>query len=128
MTYTVLRLLLIAVPLVILLLLRVPWWLSAIIAAVIGLCLSYLLLGSSRDKVSSEIYAARTRKAAVPADDEAEDSVVDAVQADGTASNRSAAPSAAPSDAAQSDVAQSGRSEGERESEEESIRESRDSG
>lgn len=106
-TYTVLRLLLIAVPLVILLLLQVPWWLSAIIAAVVGLCLSYLLLGSSRDKVSSEIYAARTRKAAVPADDEAEDSVVDA------ASQQPAPPVT--------------RSEAERESEEESIRESRDS-
>lgn len=77
-TYTVLRLLLIAVPLVILLVLQVPWWLSAIIAAVIGLCLSYLLLGRSRDAVSTEIYAARQRKATVPADDEAEDSVVDA--------------------------------------------------
>jgi uncharacterized protein DUF4229 len=110
-TYTVLRLLLIAVPLVILLLLQVPWWLSATIAAVVGLCLSYLLLGSSRAKVSSEIYAARNRKAAVPADDEAEDSVVDAAQADAA---QGAAPTVRPS-------------ESERESEEESVRQSRDS-
>lgn len=110
MTYTVLRLLLIAVPLVILLVLRVPWWLSAIIAAVVGLCLSYLLLGSSRDKVSAEIYAARKRKAAVPADDDAEDSMVDAAQTDSAGSATAVS------------------SEAEREAKEESIRESRDSG
>lgn len=78
MTYTALRLLLIAVPLVILLLLQVPWWLAAIIAAIVGLCLSYLLLGARRDAVSTEIYAARSRKARVVADDDVEDAVVDA--------------------------------------------------
>jgi hypothetical protein len=80
-TYTALRLLLIAVPLVILLLLQLPWWLAAIIAAVIGLCLSYLLLGKSREAVARDIHAVRSRqKAPVTADDASEDAVVDAAR------------------------------------------------
>lgn len=77
-TYTVLRLLLFVVPLVVLLLLHVEAWIAVVAAALIGLCLSYLLLRRPRDAVSRDLYAVRHReKPLVSADDEAEDSAID---------------------------------------------------
>jgi len=79
-TYTVLRLLLFAIPLAILLVLRIEWWIAVIAAALIGLCLSYIFLSKPRNAVSSDLYAARHRdKPATTVDDDAEDAVVDAV-------------------------------------------------
>lgn len=93
LTYTVLRLLVFAIPLALLLLLGIVWWISVIAAALIGLCLSYIFLSKPRNAVSSELYDVRHRdKPAVSADDEAEDAAVDATPestpraaADGTA-------------------------------------------
>jgi hypothetical protein len=79
-TYTVLRLLLIAVPLAILLIV-VPfqyWVFSTIAAVIIGFCLSYLLLSKQRAAVSTELYERRARGRVATADDEVEDAVVDA--------------------------------------------------
>ena len=77
-TYTVLRLLLFVVPLLVLLLLHVDAWIAVIAAALIGLCLSYILLRRPRDAVARDLYAVRHReKPQVSADDEAEDSAVD---------------------------------------------------
>jgi hypothetical protein len=77
-TYTVLRLLVFAVPLVILLVLGVVWWLSVIAAALIGLCLSYIFLSRPRNAVSSDLYAVRHRdKPARTEDDDAEDAAVE---------------------------------------------------
>ena len=77
-TYTVLRLLVFAVPLVILLVLGVVWWLAVIAAALIGLCLSYIFLSRPRNAVSSDLYAVRHRdKPARTEDDDAEDAAVD---------------------------------------------------
>jgi hypothetical protein len=77
-TYTVLRLLLFVVPLVILLVLHVDAWISVVAAALIGLCLSYVLLKRPREAVSRDLYSVRHReKPLVSADDEAEDSAVD---------------------------------------------------
>lgn len=77
-TYTVLRLLLFVVPLVILLLLHVDAWIAVVAAALIGLCLSYVLLRRPREAVARDLYAVRHReKPVVSADDEAEDSAVD---------------------------------------------------
>ncbi|QJA00519.1 DUF4229 domain-containing protein [Leifsonia sp. PS1209] len=75
-----LRLLLFAIPLAILLVLRIEWWIAVIAAALIGLCLSYIFLSKPRNAVSSDLYAARHRdKPATTVDDDAEDAVVDAV-------------------------------------------------
>ncbi|AAT88221.1 hypothetical protein ATY41_07450 [Leifsonia xyli subsp. xyli] len=81
LTYSALRLLVFAVPLVILLLLGIIWWASAIAAALIGLCLSYIFLSSPRNAVSTDLYAARHReKPGASPDDDVEDAAVDAAQ------------------------------------------------
>lgn len=64
-----------AVLLVLLLVLPVPPWASALIAAVIALCLSFLFLGKPRGEVSQDI--ARRRGAPERTDDEVEDSTLD---------------------------------------------------
>lgn len=84
-SYTLLRLLLIVVPLVILLIV-VPfeyWPFSVTAAVIIGLCLSYLLLRKQRDAISRDIYERRRTVAAPHAtkDDEVEDAAVDATEA-----------------------------------------------
>jgi hypothetical protein len=77
-TYTVLRLLVFAVPLVILLLVGLVWWLAVIAAALIGLCLSYIFLSRPRNAVSSDLYAVRHREKPVRSeDDDVEDAAVD---------------------------------------------------
>ncbi|MEN2742627.1 DUF4229 domain-containing protein [Microbacterium sp. X-17] len=82
LTYTVLRLVLFAVPLVILLLLGIVWYASVIAAALIGLCLSYILLAKQRHAVASDLYAARHREKPAPSADDAEDEAIDAAQAE----------------------------------------------
>lgn len=76
--YSVYRVLTFAVPLAILLAMQVVWWLAAILAAVIGLCLSYIFLRKPREGVAREIYAARHPNAeAAHPDAESEDAVLD---------------------------------------------------
>lgn len=76
--YTVYRVLLFAVPLVILLVLNIVPWLATLLAAIIGLCLSYILLRSPREEVARDLYAATHRTQPVlHADDETEDAAVD---------------------------------------------------
>jgi hypothetical protein len=80
-TYTVLRLVLFVIPLAILLLLGVEAWISVVAAALIGLCLSYILLRRPREAVSRDLYEVRHReKPPVSADDEAEDSAIDSAE------------------------------------------------
>ena len=55
-----------------LLLTPTPTWLSAIIAAVIGLCVSYIFFGKLRDAVALDLARRRARPAA-DADSTAED-------------------------------------------------------
>lgn len=82
LTYTVLRLLVFAVPLAVLLLVGLVWWASVIAAALIGLCLSYIFLSRPRNAVSSDLYTARHRdKPATSADDDDEDAAIDAAGA-----------------------------------------------
>ena len=77
-----LRLLVFAVPLVILLVFGVVWWLSVIAAALIGLCLSYIFLSRPRNAVSSDLYAVRHRDTpARSEDDDVEDTAVDSAAA-----------------------------------------------
>ena len=78
-TYSVLRLLVFAIPLAVLLVLGIAWWIAVIAAALIGLCLSYIFLSRPRNAVSTELYRARHRdKPATTADDDVEDAAVDA--------------------------------------------------
>lgn len=91
-TYTVLRLLVFAVPLVILLLVGLVWWLAVIAAALIGLCLSYIFLSRPRNAVSSDLYAVRHReKPARSEDDDVEDAAVDGATLDDATAHGAAA-------------------------------------
>lgn len=81
--YTVLRLVLFVLPLVALLLLRVEWWIAVVAAALIGLCLSYIMLAGPRHAVATDIYERRHRDKPLPnEDDDAEDAFVDGMSAD----------------------------------------------
>jgi hypothetical protein len=72
--YSVMRVLMFAVPLAILLSLGFWPWAAAVIAAMLGLCLSYLFLGKSRESVARDLYKARhPNKEPVNPDSEIED-------------------------------------------------------
>ncbi|HEV7849435.1 MAG TPA: DUF4229 domain-containing protein [Mycetocola sp.] len=80
--YTVLRLLTFAVPLAVLLLLGIEPWIATILAALIGLSVSYIFLQRPREAVSRDLYELR-HGAKKPAEDEnAEDTVSDAAASD----------------------------------------------
>jgi hypothetical protein len=76
--YTILRVLMFAAPLTILLALAIEPWLSTLLAAVIGFCLSYIFLRAPREDVARSLYAARHRSTPrVGQDDETEDAALD---------------------------------------------------
>jgi hypothetical protein len=78
-TYTVLRLLVFAIPLAVLLALGIDWWIAVVAAALIGLCLSYIFLSRPRNAVSTDLYRVRHRDKPVhTVDDDVEDAAVDA--------------------------------------------------
>lgn len=80
--YSILRVLMFAAPLAILLSLGFWPWAAAVIAALLGLCLSYLLLGKSRQSVALGLYKARhPDKEPVNPDSDIEDSALDAAEA-----------------------------------------------
>ncbi|WP_309710616.1 DUF4229 domain-containing protein [Pseudolysinimonas sp.] len=68
--FSALRVLVFAVPFAILYALGLEWWLAALIAAVVGFCLSYIFLRPLRDRVASQLAEARSA-APKPTDDEA---------------------------------------------------------
>lgn len=78
--YTVLRLLAFVVPLLLLVFLTgLQPWIAAIIAAIIGLCISYIFLRTPRETVAQDLYARRHGDKPVAHDDEdSEDAVLDA--------------------------------------------------
>jgi hypothetical protein len=78
LSYSVIRLLLFAVPLVILLVAGVDPIVATIIAAIVGLCLSYIFLRTPRARVAESVYRARHRESApTSADADYEDAAVD---------------------------------------------------
>lgn len=90
LVFTVLRVLMFAVPFVILLALGIAGWLSAVVAAIIGLCLSYIFLRAPRDSVARDLYAVRHRSTEpVHPDVESEDAAID--RADQAAAERAGA-------------------------------------
>ena len=99
LVFTVLRVLMFAVPFVILLLLGIEGWLAALLAAVIGLCLSYIFLRTPRDTVARGLYEVRHRdKEPVHPDAESEDAAVDRAEAaqDPAAQNKAGRTPSAP--------------------------------
>lgn len=79
--YTLLRLVSFIVPLAVLLALGVEGWISALVAAIIGLCVSYIFFARTRNAVALQIHAARTRETPlVHADADAEDAAIDAAK------------------------------------------------
>ncbi|MEV1131972.1 DUF4229 domain-containing protein [Agromyces sp. NPDC049794] len=77
--YTVLRIVLFAVPLAVLLIAGVDPWVSAAVAAVFGFSASLIFLRRQRESIATDLYAARHRETpVVHVDDEVEDAVVDA--------------------------------------------------
>jgi hypothetical protein len=71
--YTALRVLAFAIPFGILYAIGLEWWISALIAAVVGFCLSYVLLRGQRDRVALRIVEARAGSGKPRADEDAED-------------------------------------------------------
>ena len=63
LAYSLLRLGVFAVAFAVLMLANVPWWLSAILAAIIGLCVGYIFFGKLRDAVALDIAERRARPA-----------------------------------------------------------------
>jgi len=93
LSYSVYRILMFAVPLAVLLMLSIVWWVSAIVAALIGLCLSYIFLRKPREQVARDLYTARHPTAeVVHPDAESEDAAIDraADAADAAAASASA--------------------------------------
>ncbi|MBB5643481.1 DUF4229 domain-containing protein [Cryobacterium roopkundense] len=77
-SYSVFRVLLFVAPLAILLLLGIKEWIAAVIAALVGMSLSFIFLRKTREKVARDLYAARHReKPRVHEDAELEDAALD---------------------------------------------------
>lgn len=59
MLYSVVRIAVFAIAFAVLMLLQVTWWLAAVIAAIIGLCVAYIFFGKLRDQVALDIVERR---------------------------------------------------------------------
>ena len=77
--FSLMRLAAFAIPLVIMLLLGVAPWLAALLAAIIGLCVSYIFFARTRNALSESLYENRKNKriSTQQADEDAEDAAVD---------------------------------------------------
>ena len=71
--FSTVRLLAFVVPFVVLMVIRLDWWIAALGAAVIGFCVSYIFLASLRDRVALRVAEARAGSPKVRADEAAED-------------------------------------------------------
>ena len=78
--YTVLRLAAFAIPLAVLLILGIEPWIATVLAALIGLSVSYIALRRQREAVSRDLYDLRhgPKKTRAVDDEAAEDTVADA--------------------------------------------------
>lgn len=87
MYYTVLRLAAFAIPLAVLLFLGIESWIATVLAALIGLSVSYIFLRTPREAVSRDLYDLRHgSKNSASGDEDAEDSVTGAASARDTTS------------------------------------------
>lgn len=78
LSYSVIRLLLFAAPLLILLISGVGPIVATILAAIIGLCLSYIFLRTPRARMAESVYRARHKPhAPAPSDSDVEDAAIE---------------------------------------------------
>ncbi|TDW30399.1 DUF4229 domain-containing protein [Cryobacterium psychrophilum] len=81
-SYSVYRVLLFAAPLAILLILGIKEWIAAVVAAIVGMSLSFIFLRKPRENVARDLYAARHRdQPLVHEDAEREDAALDRLEA-----------------------------------------------
>ena len=72
--FSAVRVLVFAIPFAILFALGLEWWIAALIAAVVGFCVSYIFLRPLRERVALQLAEARSDAPRASSDDEAEDS------------------------------------------------------
>jgi uncharacterized membrane protein len=72
--FSAVRVLVFAVPFGILFALGLEWWIAALVAAVIGFCVSYIFLRPLRERVALQLAGARDAAPKPTRDEEAEDS------------------------------------------------------
>jgi divalent metal cation (Fe/Co/Zn/Cd) transporter len=70
--YSLVRVGVFAIALAVLLIVGLDWWLAAVLAAVIGLCVAYVFFGKLRDAVALDL-AERRGRASTDSDAEVED-------------------------------------------------------
>ncbi len=70
--YSLVRVGVFAIALAVLLVVGLDWWLAAILATVIGLCVAYIFFGKLRDAVASDL-ADRRGRASTDSDAQVED-------------------------------------------------------
>ena len=61
--FSIVRVLVFAVPLGILMAIGFEWWIAALIAAAVGFCVSYIFLRPLRDRVAAQLAASRSAAA-----------------------------------------------------------------
>lgn len=76
--FSLMRIAAFAIPLVVMLFLGIEPWIAAVLAAVIGLCISYIFFAPTRNSLSQALYESRQAKKAAAKDEETEDALVDA--------------------------------------------------
>lgn len=76
--YSVLRLLLFAVPFTIFMLMSIDWWASALLATAIAVSLSYLLLVKQRHEVARTVESWHRHGTNTDADNDVENAALDA--------------------------------------------------
>lgn len=76
--YSILRLLLFAVPFTIFMLINITWWVSALLATVIAVCLSYIFLRRQRHEVAATVDSWR-HGTNEDADNDLENAALDAI-------------------------------------------------
>ena len=81
LVYSTLRVLLFVVPFAALMLLSIPWWVSALSAAIIAFCVSYLFLSEQRNGVS-EVVAGWRKGTNTDADNDVENESLDRIEQD----------------------------------------------
>jgi uncharacterized protein (DUF58 family) len=75
--YSIIRIGLFAVLLLVFLLLGIPGWISALLAAIVGLCVAYIFFRPLRDATVSSVAARRSAPALASDDESAEDAAID---------------------------------------------------
>lgn len=81
LAFSILRLVVFALPFAILMMFGIIWWASAAIAAIVGLCLSYLFLHNQRNEVAAALEQLRSNSSK-DADSDLENEALDREEAE----------------------------------------------